>query len=262
VLKRRPIAVVLGIEIGESWAIYPPAEEPKETVDDCLGRVYRAIASSFDIFPTGEVFSEKAREGLSECTKDFGSMQPDQLLMSCIEAEYRLFKLVERILCQQDVIRVFRSIDDFLHTAATIMNRRKARAGRSLENHFSFILQREGIPHEMRARVDGRPDVIIPGSAEYRDESYPVQKLFVMGLKTTCKDRWRQVLNEAKRTKRKYILTLQPGISTTQLQEMKDSGVMLVVPKPLQTNYPRDNPLKLLTVRELFAEVKRDLSIS
>jgi len=42
--------------------------------------------------------------------------------------------------------------------------------------------------------VDGRPDVIIPGRDEYLNKSYPIDKLCVIGVKTTCKDRWRQVL--------------------------------------------------------------------
>jgi len=51
-----------------------------------------------------------------------------------MKAEYRLFKLVERQLCLDEVRRLFKDIDDFLSTAARIMNRRKTRAGRSMEN--------------------------------------------------------------------------------------------------------------------------------
>ena len=60
----------------------------------------------------------------------------------------------------------------------------------------------------------------------------------MIGLKTTCKDRWRQVLNEGRRVKAKHILTLQQGITGNQLKEMQEAGVSLVVPKPLHNKYP------------------------
>ena len=176
-----------------------------------------------------------------------------------MEAEYRLFKLVERQLCQKDIIRVFKSVDDFLRTAATIMNRRKARAGRALENHFGHILSHAQIPHDVRPVVDGRPDVLIPGRTQYLDASYPAEKLFALGLKTTCKDRWRQVLNEAKRANHKFILTLQPGISTRQLVEMRDSGVVLVVPHSLHRHYPPNRPMKLFSLQEFLTAMRKEL---
>ena len=84
------------------------------------------------------------------------------------------------------------------------MNRRKSRAGRSLENHFDHLLKRAQIPHVIRpADVDGKPDIIIPSVEAYKDNRYPNNRLFMVGVKTTCKDRWRQVLNEAKRIRGK-----------------------------------------------------------
>lgn len=51
------------------------------------------------------------------------------------------------------------------------------------------------------------------------------------GAKTICKDRWRQVLNEANGIPNKHLFTLQPGVTKNQLQEMKDEHLTLVVPK-------------------------------
>jgi len=51
-------------------------------------------------------------------------------------------------------------------------------------------------------------------------------------LVTTCKDRWRQVINEADRIPEKHLFTLQPTISKNQLREMTDEKVHLVVPSP------------------------------
>jgi G:T-mismatch repair DNA endonuclease (very short patch repair protein) len=60
-------------------------------------------------------------------------------------------------------VRVFKDVDDFLTTPSSIMNRRKSRAGRSLENHFDYFLTRAAIPHVIRPHeVVGKPDIVFP----------------------------------------------------------------------------------------------------
>ena len=85
----------------------------------------------------------------------------------------RCFERSSSRLCQDDIGRPFRDIDDFIQTAGRLMNRRKSRAGRSLENHVEHLLRAAGIPHEMRPDIDGKPDVVIPSAAAYRDDNLP-----------------------------------------------------------------------------------------
>lgn len=71
-----------------------------------------------------------------------------------------------------------------------------------------------------------------------------------MGAKTTCKDRWRQVVTEADRVDTKYLCTLQQGNTVQQMKEMQSEHVVLVVPKPYIKSYPpefRDSILDLKT---------------
>ena len=42
----------------------------------------------------------------------------------------------------------------------------------------------------------------------------------MLGAKSTCKDRWRQVLAEDEKISRKHLLTLEPGISEPQTHQM------------------------------------------
>ena len=42
----------------------------------------------------------------------------------------------------------------------------------------------------------------------------------MLAVKSTCKDRWRQILAEADRLPVKHLLTLEPGISVAQTDEM------------------------------------------
>jgi hypothetical protein len=49
----------------------------------------------------------------------------------------------------------------------------------------------------------------------------------MLAAKTTVKDRWRQVLNEANRIETKHLLTLQEGVPEGQFTEMQDAKVNL-----------------------------------
>lgn len=59
----------------------------------------------------------------------------------------------------------------------------------------------------------------------------------MLGVKSTCKDRLRQVLSEAEKINNKHLLTLQPGISENQTNEMKSNNLQLVIPKGLHQTY-------------------------
>jgi type II restriction enzyme len=255
------IQIALGVRVLESWGIYQHGIERFETENECIDRHFREFVEGLIAFPSGNVFSTEARRVLRECLKNYDKMATDDRLVACMDAEYRLFKLGERQICQPDVVRVFRDIDDFLRTASSILNRRKSRAGRSLENHVGQALIEAKIPHEMRPRdVDGKPDIVIPNAASYFDPDYPVDKLFLVGVKTTCKDRWRQVLNEGRRVLKKHILTIQPGISSNQLIEMRSAKITLVVPKPLHKKYPVVENMNLLTVEQFVSHVREKLN--
>jgi EcoRII C terminal/Restriction endonuclease EcoRII, N-terminal len=257
------IQSALGVEAFEHWGAYRDgAPQQVESEDDCIDRKIREFSAALTDFPTGAVFSEKTRAILVECLKKFPNLTADEALVTAYQTEYQLFQSVERIVCQNEVSgRLFKNIDDFIQTAASIMNRRKARAGRSFENHVEYLLTHAKIPHKMRPSLgaDGKPDIVIPDERAYFDAGFPIEKLFIVGLKTTCKDRWRQVLNEGRRVKAKHILTLQPGITSAQLAEMHTAGVSLVVPLSLHKSFPKEHTINLLTVESFIQTVKHQL---
>ena len=250
------IQSALGVEAFKSWGIYRNGAPQVETTDECIDRRFRQLAQTLNQFPSGNVFSDEARKALTNCIRGFLSQTSDEILTASLVAEYKLFRLVERQICQSDIIRLKKDVDDFLRTASSILNRRKSRAGRALENHVEFLLRKAGVPFEMRPEVDGRPDVVIPSLRAYNDPQYPIRKLFIIGVKTTCKDRWRQVLNEGKRVPEKYLITTQQGISSGQLKEMSDARITLIVPKPLHKDYPESSGVPLLDFESFLSLVR------
>src|SRR5690606_25468913 len=93
-----------------------------------------------------------------------------------------------------------------------------------------------------------KPDFLFPSREAYHDPKFADSKLTLLASKTTCKDRWRQVLNEADRIKTKHLFTLQQGISKNQLEEMYKYNVCLVVPKPYLNTFPKEFRDRILTL--------------
>lgn len=252
------LCAALGIESGARWALYQRTPAPGDG-DSRYAAWARREAEKHRDFPSGRIMAELARTAVLELSPEVLQQSADHRLLAWMEAEYVLYRDIERRVCGGQVRRRFESVEEFLAAAATLMNRRKSRAGHSLEEHVEHLLREAGIAFDAQAAIDGkvRPDILLPGKSAYDDPQHPAENLVVLGLKTTCRDRWRQVLNEGKRVAAKHLLTLQPAMSKTQLSEMRDAGLRLVVPAPLHAGYDLPDNLRLQTVEEFVVEMKR-----
>ena len=81
-------------------------------------------------------------------------------------------------------------------------------------------------------------------------------KLTMLGAKSTCKDRWRQVLSEAKEIEHKHLLTLESAISENQTNEMINKKLQLVLPLPIHETYTLKQRAWLYSVKMFLEEVK------
>lgn len=139
-----------------------------------------------------------------------------------------------------------------------ILNRRKSRAGKSLEHHLATIFTSAKLEYEEQAVTEDnkKPDFLFPSGEAYHNLTFPADKLVFLGAKTTCKDRWRQVLNEANRIETKYLFTLQQGISKNQLREMKHEHLKLVVPSPYLNSFDKEFQSEIETLSSFINIVK------
>jgi hypothetical protein len=211
-----------------------------------------------DRFPSGESIVEKTIE-----LRPFGSATSlDRLLQLRRDCEYNIFRSVEEVYHLPSIRRGFNTMDEFLLRAQTILQSRKSRSGRSLELHARAIFResdlRDDINFSWQAESEEgkKPDFLFPSAAAYRDPSFPAEKLRMLAVKTTCKDRWRQIINEADRIAVKHLLTLQEGVSENQYREMMGAGVRLVVPAALHSKYPESIRPSLLTLESFVRDVR------
>ncbi len=62
----------------------------------------------------------------------------------------------------------------------------------------------------------------------------------MLAVKTSTKDRWRQVLDEADRIVEKHLFTIAPsGISVKQNKQMMDKHLRLVMPRRIAILTPK-----------------------
>ena len=224
--------------------------------------IYRFISYLKADFPSSEIMSSKARDIQNVVYNhlEYIISNPDQKLLDWTSMEYKLFRALEHVRYGEAIRNGFENVEDFITLANQVLNRRKSRAGKSLEHHLSAIFDGNAVSYTAQAVTEGRkkPDFIFPSEAAYHDTSFSVEKIISLAAKTTCKDRWRQVLNEADRLrdKNKFLCTMQQGITSAQMDEMQSEKVILVVPKPYIKTYPRDKQDRIWTIKRFIEYVK------
>lgn len=212
-------------------------------------------------FPKTAEFSDLARRTLPGVRAED---DPDAALIAWLDHEEALFRRLERKVVSSRIEAGFTNadgtdVDGFISFSLSVQNRRKSRMGHSLENHLAAVLRAHDIRHVRGAVTEHnhKPDFLFPDLETY--QAAPAKgdpRLTMLGAKSTCKDRWRQVLAEAKKISRKHLLTLEPGISEPQTSQMEASSLQLVVPSPAHQSYTEAQCGWLWSVGDFIGEVQ------
>ncbi len=211
-------------------------------------------------FPTTKEFSAFARSTVEIDP----AADPDGALLQWYDREEKMFLCMERHMIREQLEHGFRTsdgvdVDGFFRFSLSVNNRRKSRAGLSFENHLEALFTALNIRYSHTPVTENRskPDFIFPSIERYRDENYPPEQLTMLGAKTTAKDRWRQVLEEADRITRKHLITLEGAISENQTNEMISRKLQLVVPKGIHATFTPAQQSWLYSVEDFLDEVRK-----
>ncbi len=231
--------------------------ESLEDTDNCLEEMLERFGGSF---PSTKEFSAFAREMAGP-----GSPveEPDETLLLWVEREEALFRTLEKHIISERLKKGFIEygevdVDGFVKFSLSVQNRRKSRVGQALENHIEAIFLENRILYDRTPVTENKskPDFILPGIAAYQDPFFPEENLTMLGVKSTCKDRWRQVLDEADRIEKKHLLTLEAAISENQTDAMQKRKLQLVLPLELHETYHERQRRWLYSVKDFIREVK------
>ena len=129
------------------------------------------------------------------------------------------------------------NFDDINRIFLSAGQQRKSRAGYSFEHHLKRMLLDGDIPHEEQVVIESkkRPDFILPSLRVYKDASRNTEDALVLSLKTTLKERWKQVHGEIKNCDL-YLGTLDENIAANAIEDMATQGIRLVVPESLKNS--------------------------
>lgn len=232
----------LGIEV----------EEPESDYLDSL------LIQFNSAFPKSSEFSDFARKTLK--TPVNAIEEPDKTLMAWMDHEEKLFRRLERKIIEERIRNGFLNekgtdVEGFISFSLGVQNRRKSRAGLALENHLEQVFSQNRLLYSRTAKTENKskPDFLFPNHASYHNNKFPPVLLTMLGVKTSCKDRWRQVLPEAARIDNKHLFTLEPGISENQTDEMKAHNLNLVLPASIHETYRQTQREWLMKLSDFIA---------
>ena len=204
-------------------------------------------------FPGTKEFSSYARSTLPDLVPN---QDQDSVLMAWMEREEILFRTLEKHIIGEKLSEGL-DVESFISSALSVMNRRKSRVGFALEHHLETLFQECDIKYSRGAFTENRskPDFIFPGKSEYHSLDFDALNLTMLGVKSTCKERWRQVLAEADRIKKKHLLSLETAISKNQTDQMKSRDLQLVLPEELHQSYSNEQQAWLMNIAEFIEHV-------
>lgn len=249
--ERMPIGAIASTVLEAIGVEVSLPRTADELVSDMLFRYPHGL-------PTTIEYSSYCRSTLGSI--DYAHDDPDEVIYAAFEREEMLFRAYERYEAELEFPKLAdpMDVDRILKYSMSLFQRRKSRAGKSLEHSLEALLDARGISYTAQAITENneKPDFLFPSEDRYHDPSFPSEGLTLLGAKTTCKDRWRQVLSEADRISVKHLVTLEPSISVRQTNDMRDKGLQLVVPTPLHTTYKASQREWLWSVSEFFSLVE------
>ena len=231
--------------------------QPTRESENYLEDMIRAFKGKF---PATKDFSNYVRSTLADI--DFRIDNADEILVACYNHEDMLFRVYE----EQDIINRLEPIvspsiqaQEVIEVSKSVLNRRKARAGKAFENHLSYLFTQRGVrfSDQCRTEQNHQPDFIFPSIEAYHDKDFPTASLTMLGAKTTVKERWRQILKEADRIEHKHLITMEPSISESSTNEMQKSNVQLIVPESIHGSYKNSQQKWLWSVEQFCNYVKQ-----
>src|SRR5262249_37779338 len=114
------LTLQLGANPARRWSLYQRDVTHIETEEECIEKRFHDFADTLNSFPAVDAFTQHTLKSLAECLKDFAKMSPDDAILRSVDAEFQLFRRVERKVCSPLLVRAFADVDDFIATAQTI----------------------------------------------------------------------------------------------------------------------------------------------
>jgi len=156
---------------------------------------------------------EQEKAGKRAVEKYFGDMIPESS---------------NRISTIKVVANNFKEFDRFFLSLA---QSRKPRAGSTFEWIIKGLFKKLNYPFAEQQVINGKPDFLMPSREHY--DTNPMDCI-IFTVKTTLRERWRQIVTEGTRGSGFFLATVDEKVSENQLREMLRNRIYLVVSSDLK----------------------------
>ena len=134
------------------------------------------------------------------------------------------------------VTALIERFDIFYDICKSAKQARASRAGGSFEIHMTSALKAGGVPYAPQFVFDGsKPDFVLPSGAVYENPGDRRALALVLTLKTTLRERWKQVVSESTGCPI-FLATLDESVPGKTLDKLENKGIILVVPEQFKAS--------------------------
>jgi hypothetical protein len=161
----------------------------------------------------------------------------------------------------QEIVRAcVERFDDIYNICLRASQARSSRVGGTFETHMHTALSAGDVPHSPQSIFEGsRPDFVLPAGATYADPNKRSAMSLILTLKTTLKERWRQVVSESTGCPL-YLGTLDESVTGETLDQLERHKIILVVPERFKSSEFAEYAGRagVISYREFFDQLRAD----
>ena len=117
----------------------------------------------------------------------------------------------------------------------SIFQSRKVRAGKVFEVIIGTLFKKCNYPFDEQIIINGKPDFLLPSEEAYKKNP---MDCIIFTAKRTLRERWRQIVTEGTKAYGFFLTTLDNDITKSQLDEMKNNKIYIVLPREIVASVP------------------------
>jgi hypothetical protein len=183
---------------------------------------------------------------------------PDQTLLSWMQEEDRLFRRFERRLVASRLTEGFRDLeeraaDGFLGFSRGVQQLRRARTEAALQSHLAALFEAHALRFEILPAAASGPAFLFPGRSAAETSAFPADRLTGVEVGLASADTGGRSFGDLDRVSPWHVVTLEPGLSASQTEDLRRRDRRLVLPRPLHQTLRADQRAGLMDVGDLLS---------
>lgn len=241
----------LQLEFASNFVLELIGEKVDDTDDSCLDVMIRRFGVETPPAAEFAAYIRSIVEGVEPLT------DPDRAMMAWMNRDDVLARTLERHRIGDRLSLGF-GIENggFEQFSTSVQAERVARRDAALACHLAHLFDINGLAYDRTPLIAGSPDFLFPSASDYLDNGFPVARLAMLAVQSRTRERWREVTTQAVRIPRRHLYTLEPSLTSVQLDEMSENCVSVIVPAALLATYRQELRGSLATTSEFIEELR------